>query len=628
MYRFINVALSKYSLAVVAVSLAFLPGCQRSAADPLTLSIQLSSAFEQQLSHHSQSFKAIDILHGMLTATRTSDGRVFTFDWSLSLDDETWEVQSNKTIVLEPGPYQFTLVFGNAPHQYFAEGAADIDDGQNTVSLTLAPVLGDLVVDPTLREVAALRFQYPANQLAALADPRIGVSVDGEDEQIIDFNPATGITDVYVLLAEGERTISLSLYDGAMQRGRSVAEQESVTVVLGQDIHMDLVPLHGETVFEISSGGGDLDIEIEIPREVVEEAGGLANLEGLFSLIGPRNALIEVPLTLVSVGDDYGANLALSDINYDTVTYSLTFNDNSVMPKELIANCSGTVVLDQTSRSVTCDLQLRRRAVVGGNIFAVVGVNVFDTEWEALAGAVVANGNQPVGITGSGSFGTDGYLRLYLLPGTHLLTALDLAGDGVEHRFGQASVTVDSLDVVNVDIIVDRSTTTCAETAECPAPQFTPTDPVCPTVPGDICATASTWAGIWTSHECTAGGCIPYEMPGSDSCPLDPEGAMCAPPEVTSTRCSYTNFCDETATRVVTTTLHTCQSDGCGSTTITETLDCTRRRDGLSCNGGNGTCQNDTCEPNWVPPPVGCDCPPFHRCCEPGRCAAPGTQCP
>jgi hypothetical protein len=104
-------------------------------------------------------------------------------------------------------------------------------------------------------------------------------------------------------------------------------------------------------------------------------------------------------------------------------------------------------LVDNQNQAFNCDITLIRRAVVTGNILAVLGVNVENTEGEPVSGAVITNATGDVlGITGSGTYGTAGYAKLYLQAGTYDLTATNPANGQVD----ETSVTVSPLDVENL----------------------------------------------------------------------------------------------------------------------------------------------------------------------------------
>lgn len=504
-------------LVVLFASCLGLAGCAGEGAPPdpatppddpaepgasVSVALDLGAFFEREVAAAEVGIAAAHIVLGTLTAAPASGDAGQIFDWSVTLDESDWSIQSNKAVVLTPGTYLFTLLLDDGAHRYAGQAVAVIQDGQNNVAMTVRPVLGDLTILPDLSELPAFRLQYPPEQLAALTNPRLGVIIDGGAEQIVSLDPATGLSDLFIALPEGPHQIRLKLYDGSLQRGRSVAAQENVIVELGQDVHIDLVPLYGETAFELSAEGNRLTVRILVPGEVVDEAGGLAALDARFSLACPAAAPVERQLTLVPAGSAYQAEILIDGVHYGACAYSLTFSDVTTTPPDLVASCSAAVDIGQSDQVASCELLLRRRGVIGGEILAVVAVNVFDANIAPVGGAVISDGTQVLGITGSGAFGPAGYLKLYLAPGPHHLTALHTA----TQRLGQIDLLVSPLELYNIDILLFEELLTCESGQTCPPPASIPITE-CQGFDDD-CDQTGTQLVETTSYTCVLGGCI------------------------------------------------------------------------------------------------------------------------
>ena len=397
-------------------------------------------------------FSADQIMTGTLVAYNVDTGDAESFDWSVYLDENTLEVESNKTIILTPGTYNFSLLLTKGAHQYGGTAfLKTVVDGENTIPLTIRPIIGDTVKEVTvISRLADFRFKYDPEELSGFTDPQIGITINGGAEMIFAVSPETGLSkNMFLNLVPGTYTIQLKFYDCSIQRGKSVPEQETVLVVPGEDLTMDLVALHAETVFYLTEAGGTAVFRFVIPAEVVDEAGGLSNLRVLFSVVGDENPLQQEILSLTQSGDDYFAEVFLDGMQYGDVTVSLVFSDIGTSPHELLGICAQKVTLDAEPRSEVCELVLRRRAVIGGNLLATLGVNVFNEEMEPVAGAVVFANGKIVGITGSGTFGTKGYLKVFLVADDYTIRALG------SRKGGEEEVSLKPLSVNNVDIILD-----------------------------------------------------------------------------------------------------------------------------------------------------------------------------
>ncbi len=528
-------------------------------------------------------FKAVQVLRGELMVSSVGDpGDVEVHDWSVSLDDDTWDAASLKTIVLVPGTYDFHLLLTRGNQQYVGSAVnyEIVDGATHDIAMTIRPVIGDVIMDVAIAaELPYFKLQYHPDELAGLSQPQLGVIVDGGDEQVLTLNPATGISDTYLHVSSGSHHIHVNIYDGSVQRGRSIPAQEDVIVAPGQDITLDLVGLYGEMTLDLSEQGGDATLRINIPAEVVEEAGGTDNLLIRLSFVGGKNPLQEAQLVAVPTPQGYGAEITLSDVQYDDVVVSLEFVDITTEPVDVLGSCNASFTLSSQEERIGCSISLIRRAVIGGNIWATVGVNVFTQDGLPVAGAVVSNGVEVLGVTGEGNFGTPGYLKLYMPAGAHELTAHDM----VSLAYGQRQLSVTALDVSNVDIFMESDLIACSANGECPAPSFAPIEDCLGFA--DTCSEVGSQAGDLTEYQCIASGCIPAVSDVIQECRRDStDGQSCGPDEFGDWgSCDYSGVCDQTATRQREVTSPSCTDESCVSETYFESETCSRNTNGISC---------------------------------------------
>ena len=258
------------------------------------------------------------------------------------------------------------------------------------------------------------------------------------------------ISTVLIKRQDGNHTVHLNLYDGGVLIGRSVPEQESVVVVAGQPIHLDLVPLHGEATFNFNVGDGNASFTVNIPSDIVDEVGGVANLFSVLRLSNEGNLSAETSLDFMPNGSLFTSNATLDGLQFGTYAMDITFSDSSETPHELVGSCTvSPFILDANGSTVNCQVELRRRGVIGGNILAVLGVNVYDTDMKPVVGSGIYADGKLLGITGSGTFGTPGYVKLLMHEGNYSLRAQN------EWWYGDENVTLAPLDVKNIDFILD-----------------------------------------------------------------------------------------------------------------------------------------------------------------------------
>lgn len=412
--------------------------------------------------------QAEQLLRGELTVKNQNTGASKKFDWTTALNDENWQADSLRTIILEPTPYEFSILLNKGNQQYVGEAIAAINDGTNNVAMTIRPVIGDTITDVgVIGELADFKIQYPAAELAQLTAPKIGISIDGAAEVIYELNKETGLqTDSnYINLSEQQHTIKLNLYDGETHVGKSKADHETPTIQAGEPVNIDLVALHGETTFSLTTDGGEGTFHFNIPAAVAEEAGGVENLKVKFSMSGNKNPLQETLLTLGSESEGlHPASTTLSGLYYDEVTLSLEFMDKQ-QNDEKLGSCTSTstVTLSTDESSVDCKMTLRRRAIIGGNLLATVGVTVVDEAGKPVQGAAIRVNNNKVGLTGSGNFGTAGYLKFFLKSGQYRVKASQ------GNLYGSVDASMDVLGIENLLITlkpVPASATSCKSIKE------------------------------------------------------------------------------------------------------------------------------------------------------------------
>lgn len=351
------------------------------------------------------------------------NGTADTVDWHLTMDEELVTISSNMTQVLAPSTYSFELdiVKGDIRYVGQAENIVLQEGAQSDIEIRVHPVIGDNTLGFTINNMPTLDFSYPAEELAALVEPKIGYIIDGGTEVIVGLNASSGNSEVYVNASEGSHTIELKLYDGNKQVGKSQLQQQSVTIVPNGDILMDIIPVHCEVTVSIPIDGGAGTLSLSVPGEVVTEAGSLANLKTVVQLTSPGNGSHESELTLVENNGSYSGSVTFPSLQYDTVAIAVTFIDvttqevlgSSVFDKVLL-NESGTTLLEA--------INLIRRAVISGNLLATTGVNVYDTTGTPIIGAEIFLDDELVGITGS-AWGTPGYVKFHHVKGDYLLKA-------------------------------------------------------------------------------------------------------------------------------------------------------------------------------------------------------------
>ena len=397
--------------------------------------------------------RATKILTGELQAFNVTTGTTEIYTWSAYLNDASLSVTSNKTIALTPGDYSFSLLLNDGTNQYAGTSVLEVvaDATQNTIAMNVAPIIGDTVANVSvIANLATYKLSYLANELTGLTNPQVGVSANGAAETIFTINKTTGLSETYLNLTDGVYNIHMSFYDGNIQVGRSVPAQENVTITAGTPLSIDVVALHGETEFLLNVVDSNATIKANISQEIITEI-GLANLQ-VIMLLTDGNTTQEKIMTLVSDANTTYGITTVSGMQFGTYNFQLTFNDlrDTSVP---VGSClASDVVLSTVGSIVNCGITLQRRSVLGGNLLSTVGINVFNTNNEPVAGASVYANNVLIGLTNSGAFGTSGYLKIYQIAGNVVFKADDAT------NYGEVNTTLAPLDVRNFDIVLGTPT--------------------------------------------------------------------------------------------------------------------------------------------------------------------------
>lgn len=437
------------------------PTKQEVSIESSSISYALTSVYSgvEQSQRGVASQRELKIYTGELLAVNAETQESKTYNWSAYINDETFDVVSNKTIVLEPGNYEFTLNLRNGNNQYISETVYEVKDAdQINIPFNLKPIIGSIITDVTvIEEMPSMKLKYDVGEISAYSNPRVGISVDGEAKQYLNINPETGLSDVYLSILEGDHEITLDFYDGNQYLGRSSQYPANVTVTSKQDLNIDLVALHGEATLGFDVNESKLNMTINIPSQVVVESEGIDNLSTLIRY-SDSNVTVEKEITnLIENGSDYQGSITLEDIHYGEFAFSLIFSDKSDN-NELIGSCDvEPFTISENETNVNCELSLKKRSNITGNLLATVGINVFNETMEPIAGAELYLDDDYLGLTGSGDFGTEGYLKQYIKKGNYTLKAQK---DGKE---GSKEVDLGTLSLNNFDLVLDQDPIVCIQ---------------------------------------------------------------------------------------------------------------------------------------------------------------------
>ncbi len=403
-----------------------------------------------------------DYYSGTLLVTNAETGNQQEFYWYIRVDADGKAV-SQKNISLVPGTYHFSLLLEGNGHQY--AGSAEnilLEDGdEQAVNMTIKPLIGNTISDVQLLDTMAdIKLRIDQADLLAidLTEPRIGISIDGADEEIFSVNSETGLSDAVLSLPDGEYRIQVNFYDGNMLIGHTLDTQETVQLVNSENISFDIVPLQADVSLALSEGNPDTGLfRINIPNAIVDSVDALETLKAYLKLNG--SVFVEQLLDIQQEGGQYFAATTL-DIgleNQDQLVINLDFIDQSKAEEDqLLTSCTGVINLQSTNNQFTCPLELQNSYVVSGHLLATLAINVLqsnDGKLDSVAGAEVFINGESIGLTNGSVLSTPGFIKTNVQQGEYSIRVE--AGS----RATNVQLTALPLQIINQDIILSPSDT-------------------------------------------------------------------------------------------------------------------------------------------------------------------------
>ena len=446
---------------------------------PATVAMVASTATASQPDNPADPLGAVRYIEATLRLKNRNTGESQDIHWPIDLDANNFTIISDKTIVVERGIYNAQFLATDGDVQYVASATnITLDQGYQTIPLELKSVLDNsMVTIDSINQLPELKFQYDSEDLQNSAHPVIGVKIDNGYEKLLTFNPELGVTDQYIPNGNRQIQIELKAHNGKLLNGLSRPEQENRTVIANQPLAMDLMPLVGNVTMTLT--GDTATLRLSIPRiGVVDEVlGDYEDFRATLSLSGVNNQADDIALggfTYNANSDAYevqhtysgmGAGSEISADSQIALSWVLT---NANEPNQWLGRCvADNLVLDNITRSAPCRLTLHRRAIAGSHLLTEIDINVFDLQNVRVKGAAVyakhqgAQGSDSpqglgtlLGLTGSGTLGTAGYLRAYLPPGDYQITVVHTASN----TKAQDTVTLSPFNVNNHDVRLNPQT--------------------------------------------------------------------------------------------------------------------------------------------------------------------------
>lgn len=193
----------------------------------------VSATNDQQKRAKKESGDSTDqIMFGHLLVTNKTTDKTEDYDWTIYLDEITFEVQSPRNILLCQGEYEFKLFLTNGVQQYvgFLQ-SFNIKEGINRLSMDLKPVIGNkLVSNGSLEELGRIQFKYDKTDLSKPEDLQLGITINGNQETLLVPDHASDVIENYINLDHGEHLVDVRLYQEKESSGRSTKWQKTVNL--------------------------------------------------------------------------------------------------------------------------------------------------------------------------------------------------------------------------------------------------------------------------------------------------------------------------------------------------------------------------------------------------------------
>ena len=348
---------------------------------------------------------------GKMEATNllTSEKQIFDWPVTQNIDSEgNIETISHRALTLKPGRYDFVLVLTSkelGAQQYVAKalGKEIVHDENPEIDFVLSPNMGESINEfEQVKYLSTLKFSWPADSLAKLANPQFGLSINEGDEAIYAINKQTGLVEVTLHVVPGQYQLEVHLYDGDLMVGENEEEDNWVNLIEGEDLQIDIIPLQADISIDLDPLQNRGTFTFIVPKALVDEVGEEAEL-GLIVRMTDGN---DVQEKMLSVFDENGVYVArdIFDVAVQKpLSAYLAFHrmrdEESLFSEPPIATCNTRIKINET-QTLACNLELKRESLISARILGTLMLNVVDENHQSAIGAQVYLNGKLIGLTG------------------------------------------------------------------------------------------------------------------------------------------------------------------------------------------------------------------------------------
>ena len=309
-----------------------------------------------------------------MTITDTSDNSQTITSIIVYLDTDTFTVSSPFEISLKPGTYSFLVTFNYLNYDYIGVSTANVtvsDGNTQAVNISFSPVIGDANLEYTISNLSTLLFDYDTSLLTDVSIPKIGYAIDSDPEIIIELNTIleAGLNQVYINLANGNHNIKLRFFDDNVQIGKSIVSQETINYSPGSTHTMDIVPLTADLSITTTSDGGDLEMNLELPYDIVGGITGKTDITADIKITGTLTGTSLGNLTFTDNSVSYSGSVTMTDIYYENVNIFITLYDGA---NEIFNIVYSNITINNQETTITQPIGVPVEAIKSDKIFGSV----------------------------------------------------------------------------------------------------------------------------------------------------------------------------------------------------------------------------------------------------------------
>lgn len=349
-----------------------------------------------------------------------------------------------------------------------------------TPRLTIVPDRTDnqseaIVASDATADVSKLLLFISPEELQPYSNPKVGVTLNNGTETVFTIDKTTGYSGTGLELPVGTNNVKLSFINGKMMIGKSLPDQETLTVTgdPNEQFAMGFIPLEARFNFSLVDNGGLATMTVRVPETLVNLVNGVENLKIGANLMLGNNLDRHTSITVEDTPSGYTAKFTFNKVTYGSYKVGLWFKDNRNGSR--LGLCHGLVNLSVSSSGITSEqscsnlrvarqfdsndellnsTQQESQTDVNSTAYSFflssVHFRIVDQDDNPLTDAIIGIAEAQEVITSKDSFGGEGYAHAYLSSGKYTFSVSH------EQDYIWKEVTIDRLQSQDVLIKLEK----------------------------------------------------------------------------------------------------------------------------------------------------------------------------